>query len=832
MPETMPNPASHAAEELPLHGVRMLDLTDGKGELSTRMLADLGADVVRVEWDPQSASRTHQPVVNGISAHHEAFNANKRSLKLDLTTAAGRKQFDSLLPNVDIVFTSFEPKRQRELDLEPSRLRQRNPHLVVVSLTHFGLTGPWSDWQGTESIHLALSAALARSGAVDRAPLLPPLQLALQSAALQAAWATMAAYSARLVDGEGDAIDISVFEAVVQTFDPGFGMAGSAAGGIPAADGPRGRVDFSFRYPFFNVADGVVRMAILSPRQWAGMFEWLGRPEAFTGDEWKSLQVRFSRSPELHCAIQRHLEKMTRAEVLEAASRYGIPAAPVLQPNEVMEEEHYRARGSFRMIEVDGRSIPIADGFVEFDDRRAGIRHRAPSLGAHTQEVLREFAAPAANSPSAAEPAAFGSAPSTQPALPFAGLRVVDFGVIVAGGEGGRLFADLGAEVIKIENLTVPDGSRQSMAGDAMSVLFAWGNRNKKSFGIDVKSPEGNALIRELLRTADVLLSNFKPGTLRSLGLTYEQLVEINPSIIVVESSAYGHTGPWSTSPGYGPIVRAVVGVSGLWRYHDDRSRFFDDVTIYPDHSAARAMAVAVAAKLIQRRRTNLGGAINLAQTEVALTQIAPVFAAEALQPGTTIAVGNIGPGDAPRGVWPGAGDDEWLVVDVNSDAHFQGLASVLGLDAHDPRFQDATSRVTHRAELDSSVAAWSSSRHPAAAMRELQAAGVPSAQMLRLPELLTNEQLASRRAFQMERHPLVEREMPSEGLPGRFERMPAVRVTPAPVIGEHTRQIAESVLGLEQDEIERLIASGILQEDERALRELREALAEVVALG
>jgi crotonobetainyl-CoA:carnitine CoA-transferase CaiB-like acyl-CoA transferase len=151
---------------------------------------------------------------------------------------------------------------------------------------------------------------------------------------------------------------------------------------------------------------------------------------------------------------------------------------------------------------------------------------------------------------------------------------VLDLGVIVVGAETGRLFADLGADVIKVENRAFPDGSRQSMDGSVLTGGFAYGHRGKRGLGLDLRSAEGRALFLDLVRHSDVVLSNFKPGTMESLGLGYADLAAVNPGIVVAESSAFGPTGPWSRKMGYGPLVRAAVGLSGLWRYADDPEGF------------------------------------------------------------------------------------------------------------------------------------------------------------------------------------------------------------------------------------------------------------------
>ena len=137
--------------------------------------------------------------------------------------------------------------------------------------------------------------------------------------------------------------------------------------------------------------------------------------------------------------------------------------------------------------------------------------------------------------------------------------------MIVAGGELGRLFADLGAEVIKIESATYPDGLRQTPPGQAMSRSWALTHRNEYGLGLDLRSHEGADIFSRLVAGADAVFANFKPGTLASLGFSYEKLRELNPRIVLAESSAFGATGPWSARMGYGPLVRATTGVTRLW---------------------------------------------------------------------------------------------------------------------------------------------------------------------------------------------------------------------------------------------------------------------------
>ncbi len=152
---------------------------------------------------------------------------------------------------------------------------------------------------------------------------------------------------------------------------------------------------------------------------------------------------------------------------------------------------------------------------------------------------------------------------------PFDGLRILDLGVIVAGGELGRLFGDLGAEVIKIESATYPDGLRQTPPGQVMSRSWALTHRNEYALGLDLRSSQGADIFSRLVAGADAVFANFKPGTLASLGFPYAKLKQLNPRIVLAESSAFGATGPWSARMGYGPLVRATTGVTRLWTSED-----------------------------------------------------------------------------------------------------------------------------------------------------------------------------------------------------------------------------------------------------------------------
>jgi crotonobetainyl-CoA:carnitine CoA-transferase CaiB-like acyl-CoA transferase len=378
----------------------------------------------------------------------------------------------------------------------------------------------------------------------------------------------------------------------------------------------------------------------------------------------------------------------------------------------------------------------------------------------------------------------------------------------------------MGADVVKIESLAFPDGMRQSYLPIGLSVGFGAGHRNKRSLGLNLKSAEGKALFRKLVAQADVVLSNFKPGTMAALGFAPEALAAINPRIVLVESSAYGDSGPWSARMGYGPLVRAAAGLTRKWRYADDPEGFADSITIYPDHVAARLGAMGAVALLIRRLRTGRGGRVSISQAEVMLAQLGTEIAGTALGlPGIEQAP------DAPWGVWQAAGEDEWCVVTVRNDADWAALVAVIGDAALvNPRFATRAGRLAARDALSDYMAQWLRQQDAEAAMHRLQTAGVPAARMLRVAEQPGFPYFAEREFFRTEVHPHMAETLISERVPVRSEALPEPPASPAPLMGEHTFAVMQDWLGLDEAELDRLAADGVLEPVSPNIRALIEA--------
>jgi crotonobetainyl-CoA:carnitine CoA-transferase CaiB-like acyl-CoA transferase len=789
-----------------LASLRVLDLSGDDGDAVTRLLADLGADVLKVEPPGGSPSRTRAPTLRGTSLRFALHNANKRSTVLDPAETDDRTRLVELAGSADIVVDSGNPGHAAAYGTSCADLADRYPQLVALSITDFGTTGPRSSWQATDPVLYALSGSLSRSGPTTGTPVLPPDGIASATAAVQAGWAALVAYYNRLRCGSGDYIDFSRFDAVVMALDPVFGAHGQAGAGQRGHNRWRGRPKNQDSYPIYPCQDGYVRLCVLSPRQWHGLRRWLGEPEEFQDPKYDLLGARFAAWPQIGALVQQLFAGQTMKALVSTGQAHGVPIAAVLSPAQILASDHFQSVGAIADVElVPGVHACVPTGYFAVDGQHIGFRTPAPSVG---HDEARWFAAPAAT-----------PTPRTV-SRPFDGLRIIDLGVIVAGGELSRLYGDLGAEVIKVESAAYPDGLRQSRFGDAMSESFAWTHRNNLSFGVDLRTVEGKQIFSRLVADADAVFANFKPGTLAALGFPYGTLHTLNRRVVLAESSAFGDTGPWSKRMGYGPLVRATAGVSKLWTDHDEqgadrpedgsRHRFYDATTIFPDHVVARITAIGALAALIHRDRTGDGSRIHVSQAEAVVNQLDVRYVTDAIR-----AAGNADLRDdtSVHEVCPCAGDDEWCVISIRNDADWRSATAVFGLSelAGDERFATGEARVAHRDELLAQVSAWTRTRPPLQVAEALQSAGVPAGQMNRPPDILDDPQLRARKLFSDMVHPLLDHPLTAETGPAPFRHIPPAPQRPAPLPGQDTREICHKILGMSSDETERLINDGVL---------------------
>ena len=781
--------------ERPLDGTRVIDLADGSGELAGRFLADFGADVIRFEPEAGGSSRQMPPFHDGRSLYFAYRNFNKRGMTFDA------EQVSTLAARADVLIESFGPGGLAERGIDLEAVRDANPGLVVLQVSDFGQTGPYRDWTASDATLEALGGMQFQAGLPEKPPLLPPGTPAYDIAGLMGALATLSALFQRHGNGgHGQVIDLSTLEALAQQTNWSFSNASATrAKGMDVAEV---RVGSGPMYKIYACKTGYVRLVILSPRQWHAMREWLGDPEYLQDELYDSFLGRLQIADALAVTIGDLFVTMGHEELAFESQRRGIVCTPVLSPDEVLANEHFVSRGTFAEAEyAPGQRGPMQGAFAELDGERQGYRMRAPEIGEHDGEVADLWPA----RPELPK----GSAPA--PSLPFEGLRVVDFGIGGVGVEASRFFAWYGADVIKIESRTAPDFIRVVMSTE-MSASFASSNTSKRAFGVDLKEPQGLELVHRLIEQADIVIENNSTGAMQKMGVGWETIRQLNPRVVMGSGQLLGSHGAWADWIGYGPNTQPVGGLVHLWNY-DDQEDPAGSTSIFPDHLAGRLTALTVIAGLIRRERSGLGGHAEIAQVETVTGIIGDLLLKTGLEPGSVVPLGNRSEHGSPWGSYPCAGTQQWVAITCRSDAEWQKLALALGDPewTKNPEYATCAGRRAHQDTIDEHLAAWTSHQTKNSVTTALQMFDVPC-----LP-MLTGSEQATDPHFQARGYPRwVDQQdigwMSFEGPCFQASGMSDVVVFQAPKVGQHTREIAGSLLGLSEQETESLVAAGVLQ--------------------
>jgi formyl-CoA transferase len=391
---------------------------------------------------------------------------------------------------------------------------------------------------------------------------------------------------------------------------------------------------------------------------------------------------------------------------------------------------------------------------------------------------------------------------------PLAGVRVLELGNYIAAPTAGRMLADFGAEVIKVERPVTGDELRnwRLYAGDT-SMLYRTINRNKKSIVLDLKTERGRALVLDLIRHSDVLLENFRPGTLEKWGLGPDVLDSVNPDLVITRISAFGQTGPMSGRPGFAAVAEAFGGLRELVG-DPDRPPVRVGVSI-GDSIAGIYAAFGTVMALFQRERTKVPLSqriIDVALTEAVLSVMESLVPDHLAYGVTRERVGGRMEGIAPSNAYPCA-DGASIIVAGNGDAIFARYMETIGRPdlAVDPELQTNAGRWRRRDELDAAIGQWSIQHDRDEALKILDAAGVPSGPIYTAGDICADEQYAARNMIQQFTVDAGGPEPQSVGFPGI---VPVIGGASLPIrnvgpdLGEHTVEVLSSVLGMSDGEI------------------------------
>jgi crotonobetainyl-CoA:carnitine CoA-transferase CaiB-like acyl-CoA transferase len=398
--------------------------------------------------------------------------------------------------------------------------------------------------------------------------------------------------------------------------------------------------------------------------------------------------------------------------------------------------------------------------------------------------------------------------------LPLEGIRVVDLTMMWAGPYATHLLGEMGAEVIKVEGPRAWDNVRTlfPIPGPEpwnRSFYFNDYNREKKSLVLDLAHPRGRELLLALVAKSDAVIENYRADVLDKLGLGWDALRQAKPDVILVSMAGFGKTGADRELVGFGPIVEQMAGLASLTGYGDDGVPYKTGIS-YGDPVGGVAAAGALVLALIQRRRTGRGAWIDLAQRETMAQMLGEAFAAASLRGADPVHRGNRHPVWAPQGVYPCDGKEQWLALSVRSDAEWRALAELIGA----PELA-GLSREERRARhdaLDAAVERWTRTQDAAAAQDALQQRRIPAARMLDSDSVHWDPHLLARDAWDFMKHPRMQ-SYPQPAPAWRFvEANPRPR-RPAPLFGQHNREVLCGLLGVSEAELAELTAAGVIAE-------------------
>jgi len=768
-----------------LSGIRVLDFSDQiAGPYCSKLLVDGGAEVIKVESPRGDSLRrwsaTGADLGGADSALFTFLNAGKQSL----VGSAADPPVEALLAQANLVIEAHGMESDTGEHLDVAALHASHPSLVILSITPYGLTGPWARRQATEFTLQAESGSIAMRGLMGKEPIAAGGRIGEWAAGSYGAVAALPAVFRARATGQGEQIDLSILETA--------------------------------NFVYTNFSESMNRLMNGSPAD---------PTHAFLAQsvETPSIEGRLMRFDEWNGIMHGWLKSKTTAEIVELASLLRIPVAPICNGETVQVHEQLKARSVFS-ADAEGRFVRPRRPY-RMDDADPPAARPAPRLGAHTHSAVfskraREGGDVLRGQCSSAEPEERGA--KAVDGLPLSGLRVLDMTAWWAGPCASHLLATFGAEVIHVESAGRPDGLR--MVGGMMAAHYdAWWeasthflhvNSNKLDITLDLSKPKGRALVEKLIGKCDAIIENFTPRVIENFGLTWQRVRELNPRVLMMRMPAFGLSGPWRDHTGFAQTMEQLSGLAWVTGHADDQPRIPRGPC---DPLAGLHGTVAFLVALAERAASGHGHHVESTMVESALNVAAEQVIEWSAYGSLLEREGNRSPLAAPQGLYPCAGGqpgaEKWLALSVASDAQWRSLRSVLG----DPEWAleraldtRAGRRAGHDA-IDLRLRDWTRERDRAELEAELRAAGIPASAVADPCRLLeTNPQLQARGYFESPEHPVVGA-MPLPSMPFRYASIERWLRIPAPTLGQHNETVLCGMLGVSAEELRDLAAEGVI---------------------
>ena len=794
-----------------LAGLQVLDLADEKACFCSKLLADMGAEVIKIERPRGDTSRWLAPFW-GDTPHPEKSlffwynNTSKLGITLDLETEKERNIFLRLAQKADVIVESFSPGYLKKIGLDYEVLSDKNPRLILVSVTGFGQTGPYKEYKSCDIVASALGGQMYVCGMPDAPPLKPYGQQSYYVASLFAAVGILIAIHERHRSGKGQHIDISLQEAVAATLEHVM-VRYFYEKVVPRR---QGNLHWTNSTCLLPCKDGYILLTF--NREWETLIELLdseGMAADLNEEKWREEDYRRQHAGHIIEVLACWTRTHATAELFELGQLMHFPWAPVSSPPDVFSNPQLRARNFF--IPVDhpeaGASFVYLGAPCKFSSSSWSIRRRAPLIGEHNAQVCGEESGLSSGGAGERSSVDVVSAAHSLRQDALRGIRVLDFTWLLAGPYATRILADFGAEIIKVQSKKIATGAESNATG-----YFNTWNRNKLSITLDMTYSEGKELALKLIKASDVVIGNFTPRVMANWGLSYEVLKKVKPDLIMVSMSGMGQTGPWRDFVALGPTIQALSGITYLTSFAQG-----PPVGIgysYADPLAGMVTTLAILAALEYRARTGQGQYIDISEYEAICSLLGPTILDYSVNHSLTVPQGNAPGGTpaAPYGCYKCLGDDRWCVIAVFTEEEWYALCQVLGNPAwiKQERFSSLPKRVENVEELDELLSQWTANYTPEQVMNMLQEAGVPSGVVNNAADLVKDIQLKARGFFIQLPHPVLGNTS-FDSTPIRLSDTPAQFRRAAPLLGQDNCYVYQDLVGLSEEQLRQYIEKGVV---------------------
>lgn len=766
-----------------LAGQRVVELAgDPAIAYCAKILGEFGAEVVKVEPEGGDPTRDFGPRGDGEdSALFIYTNTGKTSVRLE-----GGDALDRLLAGADIVLGSDSEAELAARGLSREALVARG--LIYISIRPYGFAGPSADRAGTELdvFHAGGEGSLLPGGLSytlfpDRPPVKAGRHLAEYDSGNIGAFLALALSIRRLETGQGAFADISKQDVEVSL--------GRATIDRQLNQGIRvNRADRGYDYGgIFPCREGYITVRPTQDAFWVALAKGIGRPDLADDPRFATRLGRETNASELDEIILDWCSTRNAKDVHDQIAPHGTPIGYYADAPALLASEHAWTRGDLARIDGLDHELVVPRPGYTFGGRPLPVPSLWPSRPAPGDIAPRPS--------TSREAKAAGDS-----IAPLAGLRVLDLTWVAAGPYTTELLSMLGAEVAKVESSLQPDLFRQMAddpdAGLDRSSRFNAVNLNKRSIGINFKTAEGKALLRRLAERADLIVSNYRPGVLERLGVTYDDLREANPDVVVVCISSAGRGGTDPGYAGYASIFNSIGGLGHLTGYEDGPAVEVRDSV---DLRTGTVAAVGALAALLASRRGGAGTAVDVSAQQAITGLVGDSVVEYQLTGRVPTRLGNGLYDRWPYGVYPSLGDDEWIAIATRHGKDRAALGKALGIEIGEDR-----------EAVDRAIADWTSARTAEEAVVQIAAHGVPVSKVLSGADLLNDAHVRERGLVVEIDHPMLGRQV-AVGAPWRIDdRAAAVRAAPA--LGEHSAEVLHDWLGLETGDVAQLLEAGAIE--------------------